>query len=242
MAAGTIKPLQASIDEFKRKTKNLVEDQIPFAVSVALNETAKKTNAKLKREMGLYIDKPTPWTKNSTRVNKWSTKKDLRASVGFKDSLTDKGTPAADYLQAPVFGGSRASKKFAGWLKSRGFMPAGLFIVPGRNAPKDRFGNVPASFYRKVATDLSKGPKFTKTGKLRKTKGPKFFPLTKNGKPWAIAEAVPTGGQRLVFLFVPRVNYRRSFDFYRITRQDSTAIFPAELRKAYRKAIKTARF
>lgn len=241
MATGTIKPLQASIDEFTRKTKNLLTEQVPFAVSVALNETAKKANAKLKREMGLHIDKPTPWTVNSTRVNQWATKKDLRAAIGFKDTLTDKGTPAASYLQAPVFGGGRSSKKFATWLKARGFMPSGLYVVPGRTAPKDRFGNVPAAFYRKVMADLAKGPAFTKAGKLRKTKGPKFFPLVKGGKPWAIAEAVPTGGNRLVFLFVERVNYRRTFDFYRITRQDSTAIFPAELAKAYRQAVKTAR-
>lgn len=238
--AGGVEAYRADVQRFLRDTRNLMEDQVPFAVSLGLNETAKKTNAKLKREMGLYIDQPTPWTKGATKVNKWSTKRDLRAQVGFKDAPTPKGTPAADYLQAPVFGGSRDAKAFGVWLRSNGFAPMGAYVVPGKDVPTNRYGNAPPTLYRRAQRELSKRAKFTKTGKLRKTKPPKFFLLKKGGKPWGIGESTQQGS-RIAFIYVSKTHYRKSFDFYRITRRDSTGIFPGELRKAYRRAIRSAK-
>ena len=58
--------------------------QLPWAIAKAMTESAKKAQVALKAQTPRYVDRPTPFTLNSTFVRFASPRK-LEAWVGFKD-------------------------------------------------------------------------------------------------------------------------------------------------------------
>lgn len=84
------------LDEVKSWLKSIPEKQIPFAMSKAINETAKEVKADLVNEIKKVFDRPTSYTLNSVFI-KPATKRDLTAIVGLKE-WGGKGTPASKEL------------------------------------------------------------------------------------------------------------------------------------------------
>jgi hypothetical protein len=104
------------------RSLNVIQrQQIPFALSFAINRTARQVEAKLKQEMARVFDRPTPFTLSSIYVIP-STKYNLTAVVGIKDSAA-KGTPASKYLLAEIEGGPRHAKRSEKALQFRGCYP-----------------------------------------------------------------------------------------------------------------------
>ena len=129
---------------------NAMTKQLPWAIAKAMTESAKKSQAALKAQTPRYVDKPTPWTMNSTFVRYASPKK-LEAWVGFKD-FASKGTPAAKYLQPMISGGVRRQKASERQLTASGVLPAGSYIVPTGVTPLklNQYGNLPGSAYTQM--------------------------------------------------------------------------------------------
>lgn len=115
---------------------------INFATAVALTRTAKDIR---EREIGLMrqvFDRPTPWTLNSLAV-KPATKTDLVALVRKKEF----GANSAGHILGPhIEGGGRGQR--------RAEQALGGFVVPGRGMKLDRYGNLPASVYVKILSQL----------------------------------------------------------------------------------------
>ena len=128
--------------------------QLPWAIAKAMTESAKKAQVALKAQTPRYVDRPTPFTLNSTFVRFASPRK-LEAWVGFKD-YASKGTPAAKYLQAMATGSVRRLKASERQLTAAGVLPPGSFIVPTGVTPLklNQYGNLTGGTYTQVLSRL----------------------------------------------------------------------------------------
>lgn len=113
--------------------------QVPYALSVALNNTAEKGRVKVRAEMPKVFDRPTPWVLNSLRVKR-STKTNLTAELAYKDKNLVES--ARSMVEPHVFGGRRHFKAMEARLLAIGLMPKGYNAVPGEAAKLDAYGNM----------------------------------------------------------------------------------------------------
>lgn len=104
----------SNIKQVAKKLDVIQRSQIPFAASVAINETIGKTNSKglrsvITREMNKRLDRPKSTTTKVGRGNSAlfflrSNKRNLTATFGFKDW-------ASKFMKFLVFGGTRTTGK-----------------------------------------------------------------------------------------------------------------------------------
>jgi hypothetical protein len=147
--------VEADFTPFINQLQELAPAKWAGVLAQALNESGYYALNKYKATMPSYFDRPTPYTVNSMYLKK-ATSTDLNASVQWKTSST--GGSAGKYLQPEVFGGKRPTKGFERALQSAGLMPKGYVAVPTDEAPKDSFGNVPASFQQTILKYLKANP------------------------------------------------------------------------------------
>lgn len=121
--------IKSDVDKLIKKFDDLANRQIPFATSLALNNTAKIAKDSLYNTMQRVFHNPKPYTLNSLFIDR-STKRDLRVTVGHK-----KGSPVNQYLQPEIFGGLRQYKEFERLLNK------GYALVPGQGLKLDVYGN-----------------------------------------------------------------------------------------------------
>lgn len=90
---------------FERALTDFEKQQLPFAASQALNDTARDIKRAWEGEIERRIDRPTPFTKRSVFIQR-STKRNLTAVVGIKDIQ-------AEYLRWQVRGGVQSARRKA---------------------------------------------------------------------------------------------------------------------------------
>tara|TARA_B100000963_G_scaffold43697_1_gene32601 strand:- start:179 stop:901 length:723 start_codon:yes stop_codon:yes gene_type:complete len=127
----------------------LDEKNISFAVAKAMTLTGQFAEKKLKAEMEIAIDRPTPYTINSTFVT-FAKPSNLFMEVGIKTVARANRVAAGRYLQSIIKGGSPtfkaadlAASKIAGYKG---------VLVPSSKSPvkKNRYGNISLGNYKKV--------------------------------------------------------------------------------------------
>jgi hypothetical protein len=128
--------------------------QLPYAIAKAMTQSAKKSQVALKAQTPRYVDRPTPFTLNSTFV-RFASPRSLEAWVGFKYTAP-KGTPAGEYLEPMISGGPRKPKRSELQLQRRGLLRSGEYLVPTGVTPLtlNKYGNIPASKYTQVISRL----------------------------------------------------------------------------------------
>jgi hypothetical protein len=135
--------VKADIKDAVRYLDNVQRKQIPFATSVALNETAKDVQAATYDQFRKSFDRPTPIVMKSLRI-KYAKKTDLTAMVFMKDKgLGGKNANSmAEILGHEFSGGSRIHKKIEFVLQQWKFISTGEYVVPGAAARMDKYGNM----------------------------------------------------------------------------------------------------
>lgn len=153
------------IEELTAGLKDVAMQQVPFATALALTRTARKAKGMLYGEMRSKFDRPTPFTvppaafdaddrHGSMRVEQ-ATKTRLYAEVRMKDWTMAKQRVATDpLLRHHFFGGARVAKGMELWLRQKGMLAAGEFLVLGKNHPGDRYGNLGMAMWNKVVAQL----------------------------------------------------------------------------------------
>lgn len=121
--ASDLKKLEKKLTQIERK-------QLPYAASVALNETIKDVEKGLKRQLKKDIDRPTPFTLKAFRIKR-STKRNLVAEISIKPIQ-------AKYLGYQIDGGTRRAKR------------AAPVIIP-REKQRNKYGNLPRGKLRRLA-------------------------------------------------------------------------------------------
>lgn len=204
--------VKSNIDNLARRIPRELRGQIPFATSMALNNTAFAVRQEEIKQVDKKLDRPTPFTKRGFLFKK-SSKKNLVASV----FINNKGNKdRTKFMKFQVDGGTRTPKKRA-------------VLVYGAAYPKDRYGNIPSS---KLRMAIKNKDKFF-TGK------PKGMPSMPEG---IYERTGRNTGIRLLGLYTRSADYTRGrMPFYRIAEMKTKAIFDRNFTKAFNKALRSMR-
>jgi len=228
------------------------ESRVKSATATAMTRVVQSAQAKIKSDIGRVFDRPTAWALNSTRIE--PAKKDkLEAAVWLKHRNSLPGGPRS-YLWPEVLGGGRERKGYEGALLSVGVLRPNEFTVPADGAPRDGYGNVPASFIRQMLSGLAaaeqrpgytanvkKGAAQSAASKRRQLKAGTFFvsrgQSTGNPLPRGIYQRKLTGfgwATRMVFaIVVGKPQYRARLPFFatveKTRREELQKHFDAEI-------------
>lgn len=228
------------IDQLIEKLDNTGRKQIPFALSRAVNKLAGKIQAAQKQEALKVFDRPTRWTMNSTYI-KWAKKNaDPAAEVGWR-FFAEKGTPASKYLSRHVLGIERPHTAFESRLLGTGRFYQSQFLVAGRYAPKNQYGNLSQGVLMQILSDT----KSQRDERNNRTKASKvnFFAIRQSRGKLKPGVYKRTGDTVKPFFVATdkQPKYKKTYDFYGIGDRIASKDFDTELGKALAYAIATAR-
>lgn len=126
-----------------KKTLGQYARQLPFALSMALNNTVYGATQAVKKEIKDVFDRPTPVVQRGVRYTK-ADKRNLAVTIYL--ARGDNGDIDVESILRPhIEGGRRLVKASERRLRRFGFMGPDQWIVPGPGAPLDRYGNISAA-------------------------------------------------------------------------------------------------
>lgn len=199
-------------------------NQLPFATSLALNQTARDTQLALRDATTTAFVNPVAFTRNAFRYSK-STKAHLVAEV--------YPSPDRPYFDPETFGGPRRWKDYEGFIR-------GLSRRQGQGLPSGKL--VPT----RAAINAAGNPKRNLFGELEAR-----LSTTDRG---GFMIGTPRGGDRTpgvyrrsrgklipFFLVIDEPLYRPRFPMERVGQQTIARVFPSHLQKAVDRALASAR-
>lgn len=160
-----IKPL--GLSQIKASLTDLERSQLPYAVSIALNRTARLAKedtyvameSKLHKPTWFIVPKPGPERekddKGALRID-LATKQKWQATVKLKDDPAPKqqAIPADPLLRHLFFGGARVAKGMEMFLRQHGLLKQGEYLTIGKNEPTNNFGNLSRGRWMQVKSQL----------------------------------------------------------------------------------------
>jgi len=212
--------VRGNIKEFTRSLNRLQKEQLPFAVSLALNETADDVSQVQRKQAERLFDRPTPFVLNglSTTRGKFrgkrATKRRLIASIipgSARGGLDAAGNRIQDLLKLQIEGGTRTPKGRA-------------IVVPTKLAKTNKYGNLRNKQVARLA-----GQKTTFSAGQAEGMKPGLY--RRQGKGKAI----------MLVAYEPVANYRQRFPFYRIGEGVVGSKLRRNLDKAMARAMRTRR-
>jgi hypothetical protein len=244
------------VEDLRRDLTALHGQQLPFALSVALNDTARDVQQALEAETGVF-DRPRSFTVRGTNLTR-STKTKLTAEVALK-TRTKGGTPVNDYLAAQIEGGSRADKRSEVLLQQAGILPRGYQTRPGSGARMDAYGNMSRgqivqilSYFRAfggVSTSgRARGRKSTETNSQKlnratKPRRPVEYFVVPEGMPGLTTGVWKRTGKKIepILVFTRSTTYKPIYKFDAVAVGAVEKNFNTNFDRAFRFAIATAR-
>lgn len=214
----------------------------------ALNHTANQANQALVSEIDDVFDRPTSFTRNAVRIMN-ATANRLEASLWVKDEKDNasKGQAPEDWVAPQVFGGPRVDKASERSLRSKGILPAGLFIVPGAGARLDQYGNMSRGQMIQILSGLGaleqtsgfKGNATQSARSLAKGHQKAYFVMKRGKVPIGIAER-REGAATMVLAFVRQPQYQVRLQFYEVVRRiaEDDSRLEANIEQALAKAMR----
>lgn len=223
--------MKASIDglsEAIAAMERLAGDKPAAALADALNHTANQARIALRTEISSVFDRPTPFTLNAVRVLH-AKPKTLDAAVFVKDEKdgASKGFAPEDWFRPQVEGGPRTAKRSEDMLRNAGILPSGMFVVPGKGAKLDRYGNFSRGHMNQILSGLmaaedrsGASANATRSKRsMRKGNAQAFFIMRdKSGKATGIGERRGKS-MAVVLAFVKQPQYTQRLDFYGVVEQ-----------------------
>ena len=202
-------------------------DQIPFAAARALTMTAQQAHESLRAALRRDVQGgPTPYTLRAFRVVA-ARKTDLAARLELRTDGPGGGTPYSTAVGHLLTGGRRKHKLLEDRLRSKGILPPGLMIIPGRAIPLDARGNI-----RRAALAEMLGVVFSsirnlgvhrKAGKSKGEKRIGYF-VVPTGKRlhagiWQRIDSAAGSAIQPWLMFVRPGSYRRRFEMDRVAQK-----------------------
>lgn len=240
--------ITADTRNLNRKMSNLIGRQLPFAVSRALNQTAKDLIQANKQDMKMRFDRPVSFTLNAYYFM-YAKKGDTSVTIQRKSMQAKK-----HYLEVQEAGGQRSMKGFEkNFMYNLAYSGPISYITPTDKAPKLSNGNMSMGFLRKVEAQLrtASDPAMranTQKPRSRKARGKQYFvpdithPLGQ-GRSAGVYERTPAGNVKKVLNFVTSApQYTKRTRFHQNMPRWASKILPGKLRSSLRFAMETARF
>ncbi|WP_084296417.1 hypothetical protein [Komagataeibacter kakiaceti] len=240
--------IKVSLDslDIEKKLTKLAKGEIADATAHALTMLAQDGAKAVRSEMEEVFDNPTPFTLNAFYA-KPAKSSDLTAYVESRD-WAPKGVPAIKYLMPQIFGGPRPAKRSETLMAS---ISGGQYWIPARGAPKDRYGNIPASEISKILSrlDLLGGQSISArtvrqlARQKKNARGQKseYFVARShgNGRPLGIWKLVGPGRVVPIIYFFPHPpNYAKRLPFDEVVEQTVLLKAPRVINVAVNKAIR----
>ena len=200
-----------NIKEVQKELSDIHRNQLPYAVSLALNATANDVAKQITDEMPRYLDRPNPFTLPAfmTKAGRFrgtrARKTNLRASI-IPGEIQEK------YLAWQVYGGKQLPKKQA-------------ILVPTLKAPKDRYGNISRATRKKYA----------------KPAGNLFHAGQREDKEPGVYRRTRKKVVEMLAAYEPFTEYQPRFPMYKIAERSVSKHFSLNMTMAIRRAIQTAR-
>ncbi len=143
--------VSSTLDRFKA---GLVLDvqKIRQATAYTLTDTAWDVVWFVSDRMAVDFDRPTPFALKAFAARK-ATPENLEALV-FAREFAGKGTSAEKYIAPNVFGGPRNARSSERKLRIHDYMLPDEFMVPGKDEPRDQYGNLPPTLYKRMLSQL----------------------------------------------------------------------------------------
>ena len=247
--------IRSDIKEVTKKLSRIQKKQIPFASALALTRTAEDVRTDLYRTMLKIFDAPVSYTvpKNIKQPkNKGSLylvpadkrKKRMTSEVFVKNISFGKGTPALNFLNPHIEGGTRKAKASEKALSAKG-LRGGKFLTPSTRSPYghvslNRSGNVTKGNMNKILSGLHsiRGMSGNWESRQKST----YFAMPKKGGD-GFSGIWERRGKRLKKLFniVDTPIYKKRFHFYRIGEASAMRHFKRNFQKSLNHALATAR-
>lgn len=134
-----------------------MQKQVTVATAKVLTFTAERVEAAVYDEMRRKFDRPTPMTMRSLR-KKPATPSSLMAMVYLKDERPGGNSRSAlETIGQEFTGGGRAFKKIELWLQRQGKMTASEYMMPGKGADLDKYGNMSRGQMIQIMSQLGLG-------------------------------------------------------------------------------------
>jgi hypothetical protein len=222
------------MEEVQRALRNLADQQIPYAISTALNSTAFAVQRASKAHIATVFDRPTPFVVSGTRVEK-STKQTLIAKIFIEPKR-------ALVMQWHELGGVRGRQAMEAWLQGKGWLPASWRAIPTAEMPRNQYGNPKPGAVKQIQTALTSGPTGPKSPR-------RYFviPVGDTRSPWLKPGIYRTRSRSQgaammpLYIFVSRATYQETLDWLPTVEAEARRLLPAEMSKAMQRAIDTAR-
>lgn len=255
MAALVSASLTFGLSEFDKATLDIEHKQLPFAMMLSLNETAKGARKAVQNKMGQVFDRPTPFAKRGV-VYERATKEDLDARVVIYGSkAANGGLPPAYFLGPQVDGGRRSLKAFEVQLKARGFLPDGHIVLPAERTKLDRYGNVSQGQLNRIMSGLqidyrgsgANRVASTKKGKSKRARGSRrgfyFVPAAKSKLAPGVwfEPGFPYRAVYPVLMFVKPGGYAKRLPFDETVAAYSAEHLQKNFTRSWSRALRTAR-
>ncbi|WP_248447259.1 hypothetical protein [Sinorhizobium meliloti] len=243
--------IEVDLQKFNRSLTDIERKQLPYAIMLTLNETAKGGRLEVQREINQVFDRPTAYAKRGVVYDRAS-RQNLRAAVVVTGDRTKGGLPATAFLGPQIEGGMRTHKAFERQLVDRGLMPRNLVAVPAKRAPLDRYGNMTQGFLNRVMADLQidyRGAGATRTRSSSSIKRNKNYKNARLFVPKQPSHLYPGVYQRdpatnaihPVILFVPQVSYRIRLRLREVVERYVVANVHDHFAVAFQRSVRTAR-
>jgi hypothetical protein len=227
---------KGAADALADDLKKQYRDRLPNASVQALTKTSVIARDAIKGDMKRVFKSPTPYALNASRAL-FARKATMSSAVLLRDFGK---LPAEDYLGPEIEGGDRKAKNFEKALRDAGILPVGMFVVPGRAATIDRYGNQSAAEIVAILAAMSAyrsggavARAVTKRALARRARPRiKYFVARSShgsGKPLGIYKVVSAGKVVPVMIFTKTPHYTARFDFYQLARGHAQKAFPAAL-------------
>lgn len=220
------------IPEVQRLFRGLASNQIPYALSVALNGTAFGAQKTSRKRLESAFDKPTPLIKGATRVEK-ATKQTLTAKV-----LIDP--KRATVLRTHESGGSRGNQRIEKFLIGKGWLPSGWRAVPTDNMSLNSYGNPRQAEVTNIINGLPRAGGIAGDSRrffvIAPGRGIHLSPGIYRTKSRSRNQAIMK-----LYHFVQRAQYKARLDWLPTVETEALRLLPEQSIKAIRRAIETAR-
>ncbi len=230
--------VKSDIDAFMRRITEIEQRDVPFVTAYALTKTAQDIKAEEVVVMAQVFDRPTRFALNALYVVP-ATKAVQKAQVLFKDGFGS--VPAYRFLGPQVEGGARVKKSHERALERAGILDASEFVVPGRGAKLDAYGNMQGGVITRILSELQANPdplaNSTARSRKRRKGRPTYFVSRDNPR---MRDGVYQRQGRSVkplMMFVRQPVYQKRLPFYETAQRVFEQNFARHFREGWQRYV-----